>query len=105
MACLLFRDMAANERALGSHSCIGSLFSSQPLPHYSGNFWAATSQHIKKLRYPAYKKDRMIFESWVCSAPGRYLNLYPNEVNRYHTFEDHLHLKEFKPQTILLRVN
>jgi len=87
MSCLLFHDLDWNEGALDSHDCMGPLFDSFPLPHFSGNFWASTTHHINKLSYPAYESDRLSTERWICSSGGNYVNLYPNEINRYEQYQ------------------
>lgn len=52
---------------------------------YGGNFWWATSEHLRRLPDPrglagSSGEARMMAESWLCSLEdGRYFNQYWNE--------------------------
>lgn len=46
-------------------------------PHYSGNFWWATSEFIKKLPNPMMFFDRMQGEMWISRVKHKSLCLYP----------------------------
>jgi hypothetical protein len=70
-------------------------YSSWPVPHFSGNYWWATSEHIKKLpqplkddwwpnfrknnNFPHYFPDRVKDEMWILSNGGNYHSLYNHE--------------------------
>ena len=62
----------------------GTLFNDKPFVHYSGNFWWAKSEHVRKLiplRYGIRNfndrehPDRHDAEKWLCSVPGNFFNL------------------------------
>jgi len=36
---------------LNTYDCVGSLYRRDPLPHFSGNFWWATSEYLSKLEF------------------------------------------------------
>lgn len=82
--------------ALDTHDVSGINYQTDPSPHFSGNFWWSTSDHIRDLPDPATKEwwyelkekttnqwlktcsDRFRDEQWVCSLPG---------TNAYNVFE------------------
>lgn len=53
----------------------GVEFRSGPKPHYSGNFWWATCEHIKKLPLPVVVPDRYYAEKWVLGSVQPLANL------------------------------
>jgi hypothetical protein len=53
----------------------GVEFRSGPDPHYSGNFWWATCEHIKKLPLPVVVPDRYYAEKWVLGSVQPLANL------------------------------
>ena len=74
---------------------VGVNFSNWPVNHFSGNYWWATSEHIKKLpqplkddwwpnfrkknNFPHYFPDRIKDEMWILSNGGNYHSLYNHE--------------------------
>jgi hypothetical protein len=64
-----------------------------PVLHYSGNFWWANSNYLKKLDPPENLNTplshRHKCEFWVCSKEGSHSSLYESNINSY---ERHLHL-------------
>jgi hypothetical protein len=53
----------------------GVEFRSGPKPHYSGNFWWATCEHIKRLPLPVVVPDRLFAEMWVLGSVQPLANL------------------------------
>lgn len=52
---------------------------------FAGNFWWASSEHIRKLPEPKPDRDRMIWEFWVGQGEPTVLNRFTSGVNHYHT--------------------
>lgn len=88
--------------ALEDHNTAGINFYNTPSPHYSGNFWWATSEYINTLPDPSTMDwwetlksmssdgwlqsahHRFRDEQWLCQNPlGKFFNLYspPNDLN------------------------
>jgi|15BtaG_2_1085339.scaffolds.fasta_scaffold00342_8 hypothetical protein len=47
-------------------------------PHFSGNFWMAWSDYVKRLKRPSTQdiKDRMMGEMWIGTGPGKLCSLH-----------------------------
>jgi hypothetical protein len=64
----------------------------EPTLHYSGNYWWAKSEYIKKL--PTFDKMKLIIserhkaEFWICSVDGNHYSMFDCGINQY---EKHLH--------------
>ena len=56
----------------------------QPALHYSGNFWWAKSDYIKKLKRPreieTVLDERHKAEFWICSEEGKHLCLHNSNI-------------------------
>ena len=104
-------DMCIN--LLKIHDCVGvnmqeNMKEKVPL-HYSGNFWWATSQYLRKLnkcgRVDENKQDCCLtdknnHEFWLLSKKiGSYVSLWTSNVNMYHVcyLEDNYKNKEITP--------
>ena len=60
--------------ALKTHDVCGVEWREQPAPHFSGNFWQANSDYIRRLppvRIPDNRWDRGQAEMWLCQAQPR----------------------------------
>jgi hypothetical protein len=82
---------------LKQHDTYGVDFSNIPTPHYSGNFWWATSNYLKTLpkvtdlpmTFGPITSDRHRSEFWVCyPRTGKYYSAYDSGISVY---EKHLH--------------
>lgn len=88
MAHFLFNFMDQNEKILQECDAVGSLFTRNPWPHYSGNFWAATNNHIKNLNYLEKNSDRTHCEPWIATKSGKYFSYCPKNYDPYITKVD-----------------
>jgi hypothetical protein len=69
-------------RALNTHDTVGCNFSEKPMPHYSGNFWWATSKHLSKLS-KGDLMNKMSGEWWLLSNnPNKYI-AHNSEINHF----------------------
>ena len=64
------------EKALDTHDVAGGDYHVTPSPHYCGNFWWATSEHIKQLPDPLDKSwwrklQETTTDEWIKRAPVR----------------------------------
>ena len=64
------------EKALDTHDVAGGDYHVTPSPHYCGNFWWATSDHIKQLPDPLDKSwwsklQETTTDEWIKRAPVR----------------------------------
>jgi len=77
--------------ALKDHETCGVDLRDSPVPHYSGNFWWATSKHINTLlpfdQMPTVLTERHKAEFWVCSS-GKHKSLWDCGIKQN---ERHLH--------------
>jgi hypothetical protein len=68
----LCTNSAESLKLLDSYDTLGCNFSEIPHPHYSGNFWWATTKYLKTLSTDALI-DKMSAEWWLLSAnPNKY---------------------------------
>jgi len=70
------RQWAFCENALQKYDIAGGDFRNEPSPHFCGNFWWATSNHIKQLPDPSdkswwYKLKETTTDEWIKRAPKR----------------------------------
>lgn len=65
---------------LNDFDAVGVDYLLDPWKHFSGNFWWANSDHIKKLTKIS-SKDRYVCEKWICSEKGKFLNLFTTGIN------------------------
>lgn len=56
-----------------------------PFKHFSGNFWWASGEYLRRFPEPTPQEDRMYWEKWVCSLSPRIQCLHMSGVNHYHT--------------------
>jgi FkbM family methyltransferase len=70
-------------RLLDSHDVTGCNFSEAPKPHFSGNFWWATSKHLKTLD-KGLLTDKMSAEWWLLSKPVKKASLWQSDKNHFH---------------------
>jgi hypothetical protein len=93
MLYFLLRDVAGNSTLLDKYDAIGCNFCSG-VPkenigiHYSGNFWATRSKHIKKLAPLEEMKNRygrLGAEFWIGSsaASASYYEFHSSKINHY----------------------
>lgn len=64
------------ENALGIYDIAGGDYHEEPSPHFCGNFWWATSDHIKQLPDPQdkswwYELQKRTTDPWIKQAPVR----------------------------------
>jgi GR25 family glycosyltransferase involved in LPS biosynthesis/tetratricopeptide (TPR) repeat protein len=52
-------------------------------PHFSGNFWWATTNHISKLKEFTEFNDRHIAEWWICSESAKTFSLHDSRIDHY----------------------
>lgn len=83
-----YKDCVA---ALDSNDACGVDFRQEPCPHYSGNFWWATSKHIRSLKtfaeMPTLLTERHKAEFWIGQS-GTHKPLWDCGINQ---FQRHLH--------------
>lgn len=69
---------------LEQYDCIGVNLQKEPVYHYSGNFWWAKSEYIKKLNkciYTSYNAP----EFWLTETNiGKYISLHNSNINHYN---------------------
>ena len=70
------RQWAFCENALGRYDIAGGDFHEEPSPHFCGNFWWATSNHIRQLPDPLDKTwwhnlQKTTNDPWIKQAPVR----------------------------------
>lgn len=77
-------------RLLKTYDVVGCNFGMLPLPHYSGNFWWSSSNHIRKLNLldlnPSFIPDgslRHMAEWWLFTQPPNYYCVHYSSVNHY----------------------
>ena len=71
----------------------------KPKHHYSGNFWWATSQHIRTLS-AIINEDYFAPEMWVGSNPHtKMISMYQSNINHYFT---PCHASNYKENALLL---
>jgi hypothetical protein len=81
-------------KALEEYETIGVDLVTEPEKHYSGNFWGATSDYIKRIKHPREVRFsnldsyRHRNEFWICSEPGKHGCLHNSGIDVY---ERHLH--------------
>lgn len=81
-------DVVNVESILAENSACGVDLVNDPVPHFSGNFWWATSEHINSLKHPrdvnGIFSERHKCEFWICSNPdGKYVSLHNSNINVY----------------------
>ena len=67
---------------LDEFDAIGTNKSQQPLPHFSGNFWWANTNHLRRLG-PITTGEKYDAEWWVLSMEAAHLELYNSNTNHY----------------------
>lgn len=70
-------------QAIKDYDAVGVNFRTNPLPHYSGNFFWTKSSHVKTLDYIPHDKKYLSCEMWLCNTKGTYLSIYESDVNHY----------------------
>lgn len=71
-------------KLLDVHDAVGVNLITEPVLHFSGNFWWSKSEHIRKLGpcpYINYNSP----EFWVTSISGDFMGLWTSFVNHYTT--------------------
>lgn len=63
----------------------GANFETQPRPHFAGNFWWASAEHIKNLPVPRNFKDRNYAEYWPCENQPKVSCPHTSARDLYHT--------------------
>jgi GR25 family glycosyltransferase involved in LPS biosynthesis len=70
---------------LKEYDTIGCNYQEFPYKHYSGNFWWARSNYIKKLNNIDYYKERHEAEWWILSNKCvKYYEIHNSGINHYH---------------------
>lgn len=72
----VLEQWAPCEYALGGYDVAGGDYHAEPSPHFCGNFWWATSDHIKQLPDPLDKAwwhelQKRTDDAWIKQAPVR----------------------------------
>jgi hypothetical protein len=72
----VLKNWAWCENALGIYDIAGGDFKKDPSPHFSGNFWWSTADHIRKLPDPMdkswwYNFKEKSTDPWIKQAPVR----------------------------------
>ena len=67
---------------LDSHDVVGCNYGDQPKPHFSGNFWWATTDYLKTLSLTQLT-DKMSAEWWLLSGSPRIHVLYSSGINHF----------------------
>ena len=71
---------------LENHDTVGCNYLNRPHKHYSGNFWWATSDYIKRLSQIPDGSVRHDAELWLLSNYFvKYYEIHNSKVNHYHT--------------------
>lgn len=68
-----------------SRSVAGVNWGEEPWPHFSGNYWMATAEHIRSLRPPPKNGSRLTAERWVGQNSPNVVYLHQSGVNHYTT--------------------
>jgi hypothetical protein len=71
------------------YDAVGPLLRQDGAPHFAGNFWWATSDHLRKLSLPSREdlNNRNMAEQWVCTAKdSKYYNLVHIEATDLYGF-------------------
>lgn len=61
---------------LKKYDAVGCDYKNTPTPHFSGNFWWSTSDHIKKLKDSGET-------GWLFSQPVNYFNIHDSKIDHY----------------------
>ena len=69
--------------ALRKHDVVGVNYRTDPMPHFSGNFWWSKGSHIKKLLPLENDGKYLSPEMWICGTHGKYFCLHESGVNHY----------------------
>jgi hypothetical protein len=72
----VLRNWQFCENALNSYDIAGGDYHTEPSPHFCGNFWWATSNHIRQLPDPIdkawwHKLQERTTDAWIKQAPVR----------------------------------
>jgi len=82
--CEQFENMV---KLLDSNDTCGVDLKNDPALHYSGNFWWAKSDYIKKLCHPNNIKspltERHKSEFWICSSNGKHFGVHDSKIPVY----------------------
>lgn len=85
-------------RILDTHTTAGCNFSEKPHPHYSGNFWWATTEYLKTLSLDKLT-DKMSAEWWVLSGKSTPYTLH--STNKNH-FSQRCSLEEYSKKSLVV---
>ena len=70
---------------LKNYDAIGCNYLIKPFRHFSGNFWWANSNYIKKLNFLPERCDRYEDEWWILSKESvNYYEIHNSSINHYH---------------------
>jgi hypothetical protein len=74
-----------NKFLLNTYDCIGSNYKTDPLPHFSGNFWWANCKYLSTLEpIPEKAINKNDAEYFLMKGKPDYLSLHNSTVNHYH---------------------
>ena len=95
------------ENALENHDIAGGDYHEEPSPHYCGNFWWATSNHIRQLPDPLdktwwYNLQKTTTDPWIQQAPVRMYDEFWICVRDGYTAYDIVDLKDKNPSIDIL---
>lgn len=76
-----FRDRIAE---LDTHDVVGVNYRQEPKPHFSGNFWWARGDYLKKLP-PTIGPEYLDPEMYVCSRAPRVHNVLETGLDHYNS--------------------
>ena len=85
-------------RLLDTHDTVGCNFSQKPHPHYSGNFWWATTNYLKTLSVDSLT-SKMSAEWWVLSGESNKCVLH--STNKNH-FSERCALEEYCKKSLVV---
>lgn len=71
------------------YDCVGVNYKDNPWPHFSGNFWWATSDYLRRTErpidaYPPDGPDRFYDERWIGLSYPKAMSMHLSNVNHYH---------------------
>ena len=63
---------------------VGCNYSSEPRPHFSGNFWWANAEYLRRLpKLPESGDNKMDAEMWLFQANPKYYQIHSSGINHF----------------------
>ena len=81
------------------YDCVGVNYKEYPWKHFSGGFWWANSEYIRRNErpidsYPPEGPNRFYDEGWICRSQHIAMNMHSSNVNHYeHPYPEYLYRK------------